>query len=77
MVNKYKLFDESGALVNKIVASEEMVILVCAENNYTYELIEDPIIPPEPVNDPITDLQELTMDQECRLILIELGILEV
>ena len=38
----YKLKDSTGAEVNTIVASEEFVEAYCKENNFTYEMQQDP-----------------------------------
>ena len=42
---RYKIFSNSE-LINTIVADEEFCKSYCERNSYTYELIEEPEVPP-------------------------------
>ena len=48
---KYNIYKD-GEFVNKIAASESYATYYCEANGYTFELIEEPEIPPAPKPEP-------------------------
>lgn len=53
---RYKIFS-NGEQINVIVADEQFCKSYCEKNSYTYELIEEPEVPPiEPEPAPETEL---------------------
>ena len=72
---RYNIF-KNGTFINSIASDLEFVNKYCSENNYTYELLEEPDPLPDPEPMTTEEIEETLLDQEYRITLLEMGVAE-
>ena len=70
----YNIFNQSGELINTIVATETFCQFYCDANGYTYSAV-DPDPPPEPEPEPteVEQLRAQVADLQNQILTMRLG----